>query len=151
IGLLGWRLTWVAAAVVLVAVAIPVLIVLLRRERVPTTGPAAPDGTGPDRARREWTRREVVRSRLFYALMAGVLAQPFILTGIFFNQVTIVAIKGWQLSWFAASFPVLAGVNIVSALGAGWMVDRFSARRLLPAFLIPLGLATMMLIWVPDP
>ena len=151
IGLVGWRLTWVAAAVALLAVPVPVLIALLKRERTPTVDRAAPDRAGPDPGRHEWTRGEVLKSPLFYALMPGVLAPPFIQTGTFFNQVTIVEIKGWELSWFAASFPVLAGVNVLSALAAGWMVDRFGARRLLPAFLLPLGLATLIVSHATSP
>ena len=38
IGLVGWRLTWVVGAIALVVVPVPVLMVLLRRDRVPTTG-----------------------------------------------------------------------------------------------------------------
>jgi MFS family permease len=93
----------------------------------------------------------VLRSPLFYALMPGILAQPFIQTGAFFNQVTIAEIKGWPLAWFAASFSVLAGVSILAALGAGWLVDRFGARRLLPAYLVPLGLAMLLLTYATSP
>lgn len=151
IGLFGWRFAWLAASVVLIGLALPILIVLLRRERTPTTGPALTGGSLHTLPRREWTRREVLRSPLFYALLPGVLAQSFIVTGIFFNQVTILNLKGWELSWFAANFPVLAGVNVFSALAAGWMVDRFGARRLLPAFLLPLGIATLILTYATSP
>jgi MFS family permease len=150
LGLVGWRLTWVAGGVVLLAVSVPVLIVLLRRERTPTAGRAAA-GSRPYPDRHEWTRREVLHSPLFYALMPGILAQPFIQTGAFFNQVTIAEIKGWPLAWFAASFSVLAGVSILAALGAGWLVDRFGARRLLPAYLVPLGLAMLLLTYATSP
>jgi MFS family permease len=149
IGLVGWRLTWVAGALALVATA-PILMAILSRERTPTAGRAT---TGDPRyhERHAWTRREVLRTPLFYALLPGLLAQPFIQTGSFFNQVTIVQIKGWQLSWFAASFSVLAAVSILAALVAGWLVDRFGARRLLPAYLVPLGLATLLLTYVSSP
>lgn len=151
ISLVGWRLTWVAAAALLILLPMPVLIALLKRERIPTASPAAPDDRGPDPVRRDWTRGEVLKSRLFYALMPGVLAQPFIATGVFFNQVTIVEMKGWDLAWFAASFPVLAGVSVLSALVAGWLVDRFGARRLLPSFLVPLGIAILVLTYATSP
>lgn len=151
IGLIGWRLTWVAGAMALLALPIPLLIMLLKRERTPTTGRDGAAGPTPEPPRREWTRGEVLRSPLFYMLMPGILAQAFIQTGIFFNQVTIVELKGWQLSWFAASFPLLAAVGVVTALASGWLVDRFGARRLLPAFLVPLGLATLLLTYVSSP
>jgi MFS family permease len=135
----------------LVALPIPLLIILLKRERTPTAGVAGAVDPDPEPERREWTRSEVLRSPLFYMLMPGMLAQAFIQTGIFFNQVSIVEIKGWQLSWFAASFPLLAAVGVVTALTSGWLVDRFGARRLLPAFLVPLGLATLLLTYASSP
>ena len=48
IGLLGWRLTWVAAAVALLAAPVPVLIALLKRERTPTVDRTPPGRAGPD-------------------------------------------------------------------------------------------------------
>lgn len=150
-GLVGWRLTWVAAAAALLLLAVPVLIALLQRERTPSDRPAAPENGVPAPARRDWTRAEVLKSRLFYALMPGVLAQPFIATGVFFNQVAIVEAKGWDLAWFAACYPVLAGVTVLSALVAGWLVDRFGARCLLPAFLLPLGVAILVLTYATSP
>jgi MFS family permease len=152
IDLVGWRLTWVAAALLLVLLPLPLLILLLRHERKPAAAPAAPEnGAAPQQVRRAWTRDAVLKSPLFYALMPGVLAQSFIQTGIFFNQVAIVETKGWELSWLAASFPILAGVSVISALCTGWMVDRFGARRLLPASLVPLGIATLLLTQAASP
>jgi MFS family permease len=151
IGLVGWRFTWVAVAIVLVALLLPILIALLRSAPAPVSGPAGQDISLPLPDHHEWTRSEVMKSPLFYALMPGVLAQPLIQTGIFFNQVAIVEMKDWQLSWFAASFSVLAAVGILSALGTGWMVDRFGGRRLLPVFLIPLGLGTAILSYATSP
>jgi MFS family permease len=145
IGLIGWRTTWIAVAAVLVLAAMPTLVVLLRRERTPSAAPAPHEADDDGGGTRHWTRGEVLRSPLFYALMPGVMAPPFILTGIFISQVSIVEMKGWQLSWFAASFPVMAGVHIVSVLVMGWLIDRFGARRLLPVFLLPLSLATFLL------
>src|SRR5690606_13756536 len=61
-GLVGWRLTWVAAAAALLLLAVPVLIALLKRERTPTARPAAQENGVPDPvpapARRDWTRGE---------------------------------------------------------------------------------------------
>lgn len=149
IGLVGWRMTWVAAAIALVAFAIPIMAVLLARDRIPAVGTVVATDEPKGETQRVWTREEVLKSPLFYALMPGLLAPSFVMTGVFFNQVTIVEVKGWELSWFAASFPVMAGVSVLSALAAGWSVDRFGARRLLPAVLVPMGLGILLLTYVP--
>lgn len=151
IGLFGWRMTWVSGAVIIVVLAIPALILLLTHERTPTMVPLNVSANGDDIPVRQWTRGEVLRSPLFYAIMPGLLAPPFIHTGIFFNQVTLVELKGWELSWFAANFMVLAGVSVVSSLSCGWLVDRFGARRLLPFFLVPLGMGSLLLVYVDNP
>lgn len=146
IGLFGWREAWIAAAVLLVLVALPVFGVLLRHERHPTRGPAAarvPDEQG---ARRHWTRGEVLRDPLFYALMPVMLATPFIITALFINQVPLVEIKGWELAWFAANFPVLAASHVAGALAAGRLADRLGARRLLTVYLLPMGAGILLLV-----
>ena len=144
---LGWRLAWVAFAAVLLTIPIPVLIALLKRKRIPSTLPP-PHETRAGKPRAHWTRGQVLKHSLFYALLPGLLAPAFILTGIFFNQVTIVTLKGWELSWFAASFPLFAGLTVVAGLGAGWLVDRVGARHLLPFFLLPMGVGTLLLTYV---
>ncbi|NIJ42362.1 MFS family permease [Parvibaculum indicum] len=148
---LGWRMTWVAIAAALFVLPTLALIALVRRDRVPETAEAAPGSAAPAPERHHWTRGEVIRSPLFYALMPVLLAPPFILTGIFINQVTVVETKGWDLAWFAASFPVLAGVNMISGLGTGWLVDRFGARHVLPFFLLPLAAAIAALAFIGEP
>ena len=145
---LGWRTTWVAIAAALFILPTLALLLLVKRDRVPETAEASQGPAAPLPERHHWTRGEVIRSPLFYALMPVILAPPFILTGIFINQVTVVHMKGWELAWFAASFPVLAGVNMVSGLGAGWLIDRLGARHILPFYLLPLALGIVLLAFI---
>jgi len=146
---LGWRLAWAVSAAALLLLGAPALLALLTRERVPTAGPPVKVVAQP--LARQWTRGEVLKSPFFYMLVPGVLAQSFIQTGIFFNQVTIVEAKGWQLSWFAASFPVLAAVAVLSGLMTGWLIDRLGAHRLLALHLLPVGVSTLLLVYAQTP
>jgi len=140
---LGWRATWACSALLLAAIAVPLLLLLLRHERHPTRGPAA--AAVDDDDQRHWTRDEVLGSGLFYALMPAVLAPPFVITAIFFNQVALVELRGWPLAWFTGWFPLLAAVYVGASLLAGEVLDRVGAGRLLPWFLLPLGLAAVLL------
>lgn len=151
IAFLGWRETWMLASIMLLLIAAPAFALLLKHERHPTLGPTSSADVDPVDVRHQWTRVEVLRHPLFYALMPGMLAPPFVVTAVFFNQVTLVEIKDWQLGWFAATFPLLAGAHVLAALATGWLVDRFGARRLLSAFLVPLGLATLALAFARSP
>ncbi len=148
---LGWRWTWVVAAAALLLLAIPLVVQLLRREPAPAK-PADSDRTAAATAPvRDWTRREVLRDPFFYGLLPGILAPSFILTGVFFHQVHLVETKGWSLAWFAASFMGYAAAVVVTSLIVGWAVDRWSAARLLPAYLLPMALGLVVLAAVDDP
>jgi sugar phosphate permease len=93
VALLGWRETWLAAAALLAFVALPALVGLRAHERHPTLGPMLAAAEDTESGRRHWSRTEVLKSPLFYALLAAVLAPPFIMTAVFFNQVTIAAAR----------------------------------------------------------
>ena len=137
----GWRATWIMAAVAMLFFALPVIFGLLRHEREPLhTDPVS----GKAEAR-NWTRAEVLRDPLFYILLTGVLAPPFIGTTIFFHQVYLVELRGWSQEAFAASFVFMSSMTVLFALVCGALVDRFSAAQILPTFLIPLALACFVL------
>ncbi|MFC4172721.1 MFS transporter [Microvirga sp. GCM10011540] len=138
-GAYGWRTTWLLGAAALLGVAAPLTIYLFRRE--PGGFEAASEDQASPRAapaRRQWTRAEVLRDPIFYALMPGVLASPFVVTGIFFHQVSIVHAKGWDLAWFVGWYAAHALATIGATFATGWAVDRFGSSRILPGFLAPL-------------
>ncbi len=140
--LAGWRAVWVLGAAILLFASLPLLRYLLAREPdVAGTDGAPADGA----ARQSWTRRQVLRDPLFYLLQPGLLAVSFMTTGVFFHQALLVEVKGWTLAWFAASYPVYAVTVVVVSLAVGWAVDRWGAKRLLALYLLPMGLAFLLL------
>lgn len=146
----GWRNGWLIGAGVLLLVALPILATLVAVDRAPRSTDPAPRTVDA----RDWTRGEVLRDPMFYALMLGVMAPGFIVTTIFFHQVYLVELRGWSLGVFAASFMVSALVNSVFTLVSGQLIDRFSGLALLPFVLVPLGVACFILgmlqaEWVP--
>ena len=138
---IGWRNAWLVAAAVVVVIALPVISGLIAVERTPQTS----DPATVKAAVRDWTRPEVLRDPIFYVLLVGVLAPGFIGTTVFFHQIYLVELRGWSTEVFASAFVLMAGMTVVSALVSGQLIDGFSAIRLLPGFLIPLGLACVVL------
>jgi MFS family permease len=136
--LTDWRNTWALAGLVLIGVIAPVFYWLTRKER--------PVGQAVEQHEAEtgighWTRAQVVRDRLFYALLPGTLAPAFIVTVTFFHQAFLIETKGWSMVVWAGFFPLFAGAATVVALLTGWAVDRWSARRVLPFYLLPIAMA----------
>lgn len=134
----GYRTGWLVAAASLVVIALPLIVLLLRKERTPQgRGEVKPATT------RDWTRAEVIRDPLFYAICTGVLAPPFIGTTLFFHRDHLAEFRGLGDATMGAGIPVMAALTVVFALITGRLVDRFSASRLLPVVMIPLSLGSL--------
>ncbi|MBI1178952.1 MAG: MFS transporter [Alphaproteobacteria bacterium] len=137
----GWRSTWLSAAALLMLAGYPLLLALLRVERVPQSHEHASKSAA--RTARDWLRSQVIRDPILYLLLTGTLAPPFIGTVIFFHQGYLIALRGYDPLVFAAAFPVMAVTTVVFGLVCGHLVDRFGALRLLPFFLAPLTVASL--------
>ena len=92
-----------------------------------------------------WNRTQVLKDFRFYQIIPGLLASPFIITGVLFHQVHLVETKSWSLKMFASCYPLYALSATVIMLAAGWIVDRLSAVYLLRFYLLPLGLGLILL------
>jgi MFS family permease len=140
-GLAGWRNTWWLVAGLLLLGALPLVTALLAIERAPQASETASRASKG----RDWTRGEVLRDPLFYVVLLAMVPPAFIGNTIFFHQVYLVGLRGWSLEAFAASFPLYAAMTIVFVLVSGQLVDRLSALRLLPFYLLPLGVGCILL------
>ena len=82
-------------------------------------------------------------------MLPGILAPPFVITGVFFHQVHLVEVKGWTMAGFAACYPLYAASVTVVSLCSGWLIDRHGALRILPFYLLPLS-AGLALLGIGD-
>lgn len=142
LGLFQWRALWGAAAA-LALLAIPLLLALLRRERVPADMASAAASTGM--GGRHWTRGEVLRHPLFWLAVPLIIGPPAFGTALFFHQVHLTEVKDWALIDYVALFPVYSGVSFIFMLASGWAVDRFGTARLIAWILLPTALGFFVL------
>lgn len=136
----GWQGAWTVAAALILVIGMPVIVSLLSRPRIPGHADITwvrAQGT------RNWTRSEVVRDPVFYLLLFGLLAPPFIGTSIFFHQGHLIAVRGYDQLAFAGAFPLMAITTVGFGLVCGYLVDRFGVVRLLPFFLGPIFIASL--------
>jgi MFS family permease len=137
----GWRGAWLSSAAVVLLIGAPAILTLLRIERTPKSAQPASDGPA---APRDWTRSEVLRDPLFYLLLLGILAPPFIGTTIFFHQGYLIELRGYDPLVFAGAFPVMAASTVLFSLVAGHIIDEISALRMVDFALLPLALACVV-------
>ncbi|MHA1152486.1 MAG: MFS transporter [Alphaproteobacteria bacterium] len=154
IAVLGWRVSYGAAAVLLALFLLPAVWWLLRHHdarhrdhlaQMARPAPGAETGSGRGAAR-SWSRAEVLRHGVFYLLLPAVLAPSFISTALFFHHLELAAVKGWSAAWITGNYWVYALGTVAASLAAGPLIDRITAARVLPGFLAPMALG-LLILW----
>ncbi len=141
--LVDWRVLWVCFAL-FCFVMIPVLFQLLRLERTPQSATEDEQSTGL--YGKHWTRVEVLRHPIFWAMIPAVMSFSGFGTAFWFHQVHFAEVKGWSHLSLVAVFPLGTATLALSTIVFGWAIDRFGAVRLLPLYLIPY-VAAFVLHW----
>ena len=136
----SWQKQWYIFATVLLLVALPILLTLLQKDRTPKSAV----GTAPNDMP-SWPFARVLRDGAFYVMCLAVLTPSFIGTSVLFQQVHLREMKEWSAETLATAFICLALANMFVGMLAGIAVDRFSATRGLPFYLLPLSAACFVL------
>jgi len=144
---LDWRLLWMFAAAIAVS-GIPVLLLLLTRERTPQSMAMSDQSLGMEG--RHWTRHQTLRHFLFWFMVPALMGPAAFVTAFFFQQVHFAAIKGWTHVQLVALFPVYTGMSIAVMLISGWALDRWGTARLIPFMHLPMVLAFALFAIAPS-
>ena len=96
---------------------------------------------------KQWKRIEVLKDYRFYVVWLNMLAMPWIATGVFVYQSFITESKGWGTYVIAQSFMVYSVLSVITLLVAGFLIDKFTSRKLLIFMNIPLLISTIVLMY----
>ncbi len=97
---------------------------------------------------KHWTRVEVLKDYRFYIICLNMLAMPWIATGVFVYQSFITSSKQWGEFLIAQSFMAYSILSVVTLLGSGYLIDKFTSRKLLIFMNIPLLISTLVLFYL---
>ena len=100
---------------------------------------------------KQWKRIEVIKDYRFYIVCLNMLAMPWIATGVFVYQSFITEAKEWGSFVIAQSFMVYSVLSVVTLLGSGFLIDKFTSRKLLVFMNIPLLISTLVLFFFDSP
>lgn len=139
-----WRSLWVLAAV-MVIVTIPVILLLLRKERTPQSMADEAQITGMHA--RHWTRAEMLRSGLFFVMIPMIIGPSAWGTALFFQQVHLTEVKGWELVAFVALMPIYTISAVTFTFASGWAIDRFGVSKVVPFQMLPFALSFLVLAY----
>ena len=96
---------------------------------------------------KQWKRIEVLKDYRFYIICLNMLAMPWIATGVFVYQSFIAESKGWGNFVIAQSFMVYSILSVITLLTSGFLIDRFTSKKLLVFMNIPLMFSTLVLFY----
>ena len=96
---------------------------------------------------KQWKRIEVIKDYRFYIICLNMLAMPWIATGVFVYQSFITESKEWGSFVIAQSFMAYSILSVLTLLASGFLIDKFTSRKLLIFMNIPLLLSTLVLLF----
>ena len=100
---------------------------------------------------KQWKRREVIKDYRFYVISSNMLAMPWIFTGFAVFQSFVQTSKGWGPYVIAQSFMSYSVLSVLTLFLSGFLIDKFTSRKLLIYMNIPLLLSVIVLFFFDTP
>ena len=136
IGIFVWERTWFIALIICVIILLSILIFLTVERDKKDSRNVEITQTGMNN--KSWTRNEMLKNWVFWLALPGLMTSPMFTTTLFFHQVHLVNVKGWEMSEFVILIPFYSFTSLLSLYIFGYLVDRLNTKNILPFFLLPL-------------
>ena len=144
-----WRNLWVSISILVVIILPIVTYTLVREVKLDTREDSNTEKSLKEI--RQWKRIEVLKDYRFYIICMTMLAMPWIATGSFVYQSFITTSKGWGPYIIAQSFMAYSIFSVITLFVSGFLIDKFTSRKLLIYMNIPLFFATIVLFYFDSP
>ena len=149
---LYWRHVWQGIAVIILLI-LPIFIYLTIKG-INKFSRENNDGSQTNKdidAVKSWSRREVLKDFKFYSILPAMLASSFIITGIVINQTFIIESKDWGKFAIAKSFMIYSLLTVATLFLSGFLVDKFTSRKIFPLLNVPLLVSLIILVLFDHP
>jgi len=100
---------------------------------------------------KQWKRIEVIKDYRFFIISLNMLAMPWIFTGFAVFQSFIQTSKGWGPYVIAQSFMSYSIFSVLTLFLSGFLIDKFTSRKLLIYMNIPLLISVIVLFFFDTP
>ena len=141
-----WRDIWISISILIIII-LPVTTYSLVRNVKLDSREDSSKKNETKRETKQWKRIEVLKDYRFYVICMTMLAMPWIATGTFVYQSFISTSKGWGPYVIAQSFMAYSIFSVITLFISGFLIDKFSSRRLLIYMNMPLLIATVVLFY----
>ena len=140
----SWRSVWQGMAI-LVIIFLPIVILNTIKSIQLDSREESKNNDYKKIEIKSWRRRDVIKDYRFYIVSLNMLAMPWIATGVFVYQSFISDSKMWETYTIPKAFMVYSITSIITLFISGFLVDKFTGRKLILFMNIPLLLAMFTL------
>ena len=141
----SWRTVWQGIAIIIILF-LPVVIFYTIRS-VKLESREKDQNTKLNLKIKSWRRMEVIKDFRFYIVSLNMLAMPWVATGVFVYQSFITDSKMWSIYTIPKAFMIYSITSIITLFFSGFLVDKFTSRKLIPLMNIPLLFAMLVLFY----
>ncbi len=145
--LTAWQNIWLSISVLIIFF-LPFISFALIKNLNFDSREAVNDQNFVEKEIKNWTRIEVLKDYRFYIVCLNMLAMPWIATGVFVYQSYITESKEWGEFVIAQSFMAYSVLSVITLLGSGFLIDKFTSRKLLIFMNIPLLISMLVLFYL---
>ena len=144
-----WRDIWVSISILVILVLPVATFLLVKDVKLDTREESKIDENNKEI--KQWKRIEVLKDYRFYIICMTMLAMPWIATGSFVYQSFISSSNEWGPYVIAQSFMAYSILSVITLFISGFLIDKFSSRKLLIYMNIPLLFGTIVLYYFDAP
>ncbi len=146
----NWKHIWITISLIVI-IFLPIASYLLVKNLNFESRETQEDENSSEDKIKDWKRIEVVKDFRFYVVCANMLAMPWIATGTFVYQSFILESKNWGPFIIAQSFMAYSILSVITLFLSGFLIDKFTSRKLLIFMNIPLLLAVIVIMYFNHP
>ena len=144
-----WRDIWVSISILVILVLPVATFILVKEVKLDTREESKIEENYKEI--KQWKRIEVLKDYRFYIICMTMLAMPWIATGSFVYQSFISSSKEWGPYVIAQSFMAYSILSVITLFISGFLIDKFSSRKLLIYMNVPLFFSTVVLYYFNAP
>jgi predicted MFS family arabinose efflux permease len=145
----AWQNIWLSISI-LVLIFLPIVSFFLVKDLNLNSREKSENDEYKEENIKQWRRIEVIKDYRFYIICSNMLAMPWIATGVFVYQSFITSSKEWGEYVIAQSFMAYSICSVVTLLVSGFLIDKFTSRKLLIYMNIPLLLSTFVIMFLSN-
>ena len=146
----NWKYIWITISLIVI-IFLPIASYFLVKNLNFESRETQEDENFSEDKIKDWKRIEVIKDFRFYVICANMLAMPWIATGTFVYQSFILESKNWGPFIIAQSFMAYSILSVITLFLSGFLIDKFTSRKLLIFMNIPLLLAVIVIIYFNHP